>query len=111
MVTVAAFAVAAAVGSLLRFAAQRRWIGRRLPVGTLAVNLTGSFVLGTVAAWAPPTVTVIGTAGLGALTTFSTFADEVVALWDRDRAAAWAYLSLSLFGGVALAWTGLRVAG
>ena len=111
MVTAVAFVVAAAAGSLARFAAQRWWIGRRIPVGTLAVNLAGSFVLGAVAAWAPPTVTVAGTAGLGALTTFSTFADEVVALWDRDRLAAWTYLSLSLFGGVTLAWTGLRLAG
>ena len=111
MVTAAAFLAAAAAGSLVRYAAQQRWIGRRMPVGTLAVNLVGSFLLGTVAAWAPPAVTVVGTAGLGALTTFSTFADEVVALWDRDRLAAWTYLSLSLFGGVALAWAGLRLAG
>ena len=111
MVTAIAFVVAAAAGSLARFAAQRRWSGRRIPVGTLVVNLAGSFLLGLIAAWAPPAVTVVGTAGLGALTTFSTFADEVVALWDRDRLAAWTYLSLSLFGGVALAWTGLRLAG
>lgn len=111
MVTAVGFAVAAAAGSLVRFVAQRRWTGHRIPVGTLAVNLAGSFLLGTVAGWAPPVVTVVGTAGLGAVTTFSTFADEVVTMWEPDRVAAWTYLCLSLFGGVALAWTGLRLAG
>ena len=75
------------------------------------MNLTGSFLLGIVAGWSPPVATVVGTAGLGALTTFSTFAGELVSGWERSRRAIGSYLGISIVGGVALAWLGLVVGG
>ena len=106
--TAGAFVLLAAAGALLRFAA-RYLHGAQLPIGTLVVNLAGSFALGLIAGWSPPAATVAGTAGLGALTTFSSFADEVVAMWGVDRRHALAYVAASLGGGVALAWVGLHL--
>ena len=108
MVTIGAFVVFAAAGASLRFAA-RYLHGAQLPIGTLVVNLAGSFALGLIAGWNPPVATVVGTAGLGALTTFSSFADEVVAMWTADRRHAIGYVTASVVGGVGLAWLGLRL--
>ncbi len=72
--TVAALAVAAAFGAIVR--SQFVVHGWR---GTLAVNLAGSFLLGWLVAWRPggDLVTVLGTGFCGALTTYGTFALEV----------------------------------
>lgn len=111
MITAGCFAVAAALGAVVRHLVR---IGAPqmgpLPIGTLVVNLLGSFGLGLLAGWSPPGATVVGTAGLGALTTFSTFSEEVLEL----RTAGWrwmvAYAGVSVVGGVALAWSGLQLA-
>lgn len=110
MITVVAFVLAAAAGGALRFWA-RGLANDRWPLGTLAVNLAGSFCVGIIAAWSPPVATIIGTAGLGALTTYSTFAAEVVDSWRRSRTVAVGYAVVSIVGGVTLAWAGLLVAG
>ena len=73
------------------------------------MNLLGSFLLGLVVGWDPPGATVIGTAGLGALTTFSTFSEEVVELRARGWHWSVGYLVVTLAGGVSLAWTGIRL--
>ncbi len=112
MITALAFLAAAALGSVVRSLAQAAAGERfRLPLGTLAVNVGGSLLLGLLAGWDAPAVTVAGVGGLGALTTFSTFADEVAGLWRVDRAAAVAYVAVSIVGGVGAAWVGLRLAG
>lgn len=106
-----AFVAAAAVGAglrhVIRVATARV---EPIPVGTLVVNLSGSFLLGLLAGWDPPGATIVGTAGLGALTTFSTFSAEVVEL----RAEGWqwvaAYVLTSVAGGVALAYLALTLA-
>jgi fluoride exporter len=101
------FLAAAVAGTL------GRWrFAERLPrpVGTLAVNLIGSFLLGLVAGSGSDSQLVLGVAGLGSFTTFSTVMVEVLDLWTTDRRRAAIYLIATMAGAVAFAWVGLRVA-
>jgi CrcB protein len=77
------------VGALCRWGAANlsaRWFGTAFPVGTLIINVTGSFILGAFLGWAGRTVIsdtlrlAVATGFLGAYTTFSTFAYETDAL-------------------------------
>ena len=112
MVTAVAFVLVAGLAAAVRLAAREIVPGPVwFPLGTLVVNLAGAFALGLVSAWSAPVVTVVATAGLGALTTFSTLSSEVVAGWTTNRAATAGYLLVTLAGGVALAWCGLELAG
>lgn len=111
MITALAFVAAAAVGALARAEAGHRFnqpVG--FPYGTLLVNVLGSFVLGLLWEVAPPAVTVFGTAGLGAFTTFSSFARDAVALTEQRR-LAWAalYVSVSLSAGIGAAAVGIAL--
>jgi fluoride exporter len=110
--TAVAFVVAAAVGTLARADAGRRWNAQgRVPWGTFAVNVVGSFLLGLLSDVAPATLTVLGVGGLGALTTFSTFARELVTAVERRRQVQAAlYLATSLVAGVAAAAAGITLA-
>ncbi|HEY1133694.1 MAG TPA: CrcB family protein [Nocardioides sp.] len=96
--TVAGIAVAGGLGSALRYLVDTT-VRRHLPgypLGTLAVNVTGSFLLGFVAALAaagtlgPVVAPVLGAGLLGGYTTFSTASVEAVVLLEerRWRAAA-----------------------
>jgi CrcB protein len=74
-----------------------------LPVGTIAINVTGSFLLGLVAGAvivhaAPPELQLIaGTGFLGGYTTFSTASFETVRLIQSRRAG------LALLNGIGTA--------
>lgn len=106
-------AVGAAVGAPLRYLVghvARERLGTTPAVGTLAVNLVGSLVLGCLAGAAVggAPLALVGIGVCGALTTFSTLALE---LWDAledDRpvhAAVALLLSLVLgIGAAALGW-------
>ena len=96
MIVVVGFAVAAAVGAVVRW---------RLGA-TLLVNLTGAFALGCLVGSdiGAPMTTIVGTGLLGAYTTFSTFARE---LHEDDRPAL--YLVLSVGGRIAAALAGLAL--
>jgi CrcB protein len=75
------------------------------------VNITGSFLLGLLAHASPPTVTVLGVGGLGAYTTFSSFARDVVALAELRRVAvAAAYVGATCVLGLAAASAGVAIA-
>lgn len=112
MVTAVAFVVVAGAAAVVRLTARGALpTPAGLPLGTLAVNLVGAFVLGVVAGWSAPVGTVVATAGLGALTTFSTLASEFVNGWSSNRRVAVAYLAVTLVGGVGLAWLGLQIGG
>lgn len=106
----------AAVGAPLRFAADRfaqAYLGPRFPWGTFGVNVVGSFVLGTVAgaAASPEVVALVGTGFCGALTTYSTFGWEAVALADGGRrGTAVLYALGSVVAGLAAAGLGLALA-
>lgn len=79
--------------------------------GTLIVNVTGSFLLGLLWDAASLTVTVLGVGGLGAFTTFSSFARDAVALAElgRMKAAAF-YVGTTCVLGIAAASTGVAIA-
>ncbi|MPY95699.1 MAG: hypothetical protein GEV08_22390 [Acidimicrobiia bacterium] len=111
MITAVAFVVAAGGGTLARARAGRRWNGHAgFPAGTLVVNVSGSFLLGLLSEVAPPAVTVVGVGGLGAYTTFSSFARDAVALAEQRRLALAAlYVLTSCVAGIAAAAAGVVV--
>ena len=116
----AGIAVAGALGALARYLVDafviRRAI-RGLPAATLAINVSGSFVLGVLTGLAlyhalPATPKIIlGTGFCGAYTTFSTFAYEVVRLAEeREHRDAALTLALSLVVPGLVAALGLALA-
>ena len=112
MITVVAFAVAAGLGGIARAEAGHRWNQHEgFPFGTLVVNVVGSFLLGLLWSVGPPTVTVVGVAGLGAFTTFSSFSGDTVALADqRGLAQSALYVVLSTGAGIIAAALGVALA-
>lgn len=109
--TVLWVALGAAVGAPARYLTDRalgRLLPGRFPWGTFTVNVVGSFVLGLVSVAADPVVaTLVGVGFCGALTTYSTFAYEIVALAERREAAVGAvYLLGSVAAGVGAAVLG-----
>lgn len=105
---------AGAVGRYLADRAVQRHLGSRWPFGTLAVNLAGCLVLGLItgaASGLPAWVaSLVGVGFTGALTTYSTFSYEAIALVrERRPVAAVGYLGLSLALGLTLAWLGIGV--
>ncbi|HEC08653.1 MAG TPA: CrcB family protein [Acidimicrobiales bacterium] len=112
MITAALFVAAAAVAGALRFVLSH--LNRdhhHIPVGTLLVNLGGAFLLGWASTLGSPASTVVGVAGLGALTTVSTLVHEIQERWRDDRYLAVAvYATVTLIGGIAAAGAGLALA-
>jgi CrcB protein len=113
VITALSFVAAAAVGALARAEAGRRWNRHEgLAIGTLVVNITGAFALGLLVNVAPPVITVVGVGGLGAYTTFSSFARDAVALAEQRRPAlALVYVALTCALGVSAAAVGVAIAG
>jgi CrcB protein len=104
VITALAFLAAAAAGALGRAALGHRY-NRAFPTGTLLVNVSGSFALGLLHGVTPPLVTVVGVGGLGAYTTFSSFARDLVALAEERRyVGAAAYGVATCVTSVAVAW-------
>jgi CrcB protein len=82
------------------------------PLGTLAVNLTGSLALGVLAAsvLGEDALSLLGVGMLGSFTTFSTWVFEAQRLAeDGEMRLAALNLGLSIALGVALAWLGLQL--
>lgn len=96
------------VGAVLRFRLDRLVESRvagELPLGTLTVNLVGSFALGvlTGAGVTGDALLLAGTAVLGSFTTFSTLMLETERLAeDGDDPVALLNLGLSLVAGLAV---------
>ena len=115
-----ALAIAGGLGAAARFVADSLIAARSrgtVPLGTLVINVSGSFLLGLLAGWAarvgaPPDVRlVLGTGLLGGFTTFSTASVELVRLARDDR--RWTALALALgmvVLSLAAAATGLWIA-
>jgi CrcB protein len=86
--------------------------GRDFPYGTLAVNLSGAFVLAVLAGatLSDDAYRLAGTGLVGAYTTFSTWAFESHRLGeDGQLGAGTLNLAASLVLGVAVAWLGRRL--
>jgi CrcB protein len=115
-----AFLVAAGLGAPVRYLVDGAVADRTrgsFPWGTFAVNVTGSFVLGGLTGlglWhdlGATTRLVLGTGGMGAYTTFSTYAFETVRLADEgDTATAARTAAAGLLASVAAAAVGLTLA-
>lgn len=110
---VALVAVAGAAGAVSRYAVALLVGNRLFPWPTLAINVSGSFLLGLLLAVAtrrgwPTDLTVPLTVGfLGAYTTFSTFSQESAQLVRDGRVtAALAYVAVSAVVGIAAAAAG-----
>jgi CrcB protein len=86
-----------------------------LPMGTLAANLGGGYLIGVAVAWfgaypgvAPEWRLFVITGLLGGLTTFSTFSAETVQLLQREQYGwALAAVGLHLLGSLAMTVLGL----
>ena len=111
-------ALGALVGAPLRLLADRIAVARRgtgSVLGTLAVNVVGSGVLGVLLGLrhvSPAVLALVGTGFCGALTTFSTYANDVVRLVEeRAVTRALVYLAASLvvgLGAAAVGWLVVR---
>ena len=121
MLTVIAICIGACVGALSRWQLGL-WLNPvsagLLPWGTLAANLIGGYLVGVCVGvfqqlpeLDPIWRLALVTGFLGALTTFSSFSAEVVALLQQGRfALAAGNAALHLFGSLALTWLGLKTA-
>jgi CrcB protein len=105
------------VGSVTRFLVDRtvaRRVGRPFPYGTLTVNLTGAALLGFITSLALPkdASLLIGTAFVGAYTTFSTWMLETQRLSEeRQVLAAFANIAVSVLLGLGAVLLGQSIAG
>ncbi len=104
-------------GAIARFALDGSLgerLGRAFPYGTLAVNLLGSFILGSIvgATLRGASAELLGTGLIGAFTTFSTWMFESHRLGEDQRVQLGAVnLFLSLLLGLAAAWAGRKLGG
>ena len=98
-------ALGGALGALARYGVSTwclAWFGSGFPIGTLIVNVTGSFVLGVIGALLAteaglpaPVRPLIAVGFVGAYTTFSTYAFDTVKLGGRSLAASMLYVLLN----------------
>ncbi len=106
----AAFVVLAGAGTVVRAEVGHRANRDGRPLGTFAVNITGSLALGLIAGLGDAWTTVLGAGLVGALTTFSTFVGEVASLVESgERARAATYVVATMGACVAAAWLGLTL--
>jgi fluoride exporter len=113
-VVVAVLGGAGAVGRLVLDAAVSARTGDAFPWGTLAVNLSGAFLLGLLAGAGVTgdALLLAGTALLGSYTTFSTWMLESHRLGeDGEPGRMWLNLALPLLAGLAVAALGRAVGG
>lgn len=119
MISVLAICIGASLGALARWGLGL-WLnpGSMIPYGTLAANLIGGYLVGLCVAvfqalpqLDPVWRLALVTGFLGALTTFSSFSAEVVAMLGQQRyALALGTATLHLFGSLLLTAAGIRTA-
>ena len=113
----AAVCIGGTVGCLLRWFLGI-WLNQQspvMPLGTLAANLIGGYIVGVAVAFfamnttlAPEWRLLVITGFCGGLTTFSSFSAEVVTLLRQDR-ILWACstIALHLFGSLLMTFAGI----
>ncbi len=119
MISVFAICIGACIGALSRWGLGL-WLnpGAMLPLGTLAANLIGGYLVGiTVAVFQampqldPVWRLAIVTGFLGALTTFSSFSAEVVGMLGQQRyLLGFGTATIHLFGSLLLTLAGIKTA-
>lgn len=117
LIAVAVGGALGAVGRYLVIGQVGHWFGTGFPLGTLVVNVVGSFVLGALTetmalVWSPSAelraLMVVGI--LGAFTTFSTFSLDVMLLIERHQLGAMMlYVAASVCLSILGLYAGLRV--
>ena len=113
--TALAVLVCGGLGAVARFAVDgliEKRISSQYPVGTLVVNLTGTFLLGLLVGLGAShrVQLLVGTATLGSYTTFSTWMLESHrSAQDGDPGLAWRSIAIALVAGLATAALGRAV--
>ncbi|MEF8773396.1 MAG: CrcB family protein [Halobacteriales archaeon] len=106
--------VGGAVGAVLRHAVGELVPPGRFRLGTVTVNVAGTFALAalTFAGAGDPAMLALGTGACGAFTTFSSFSIDAVELYETDGpafAAVYAVGTLLAAGAaLGLAWLAVR---
>lgn len=112
-------AIGGALGSTLRYLVGLgavRLFGTGFPVGTLVVNVAGSFVMGLLygvlsGRGAMHLAPLLLAGVLGGFTTFSAFSLDTVTLWERGQVTtAVLYVLVSVLVSLAALWAGLVLA-
>ncbi|AIM17207.1 MULTISPECIES: fluoride efflux transporter CrcB [Neobacillus] len=99
-------------GAMARYFISKKLNGiapNRIPMGTLIVNLIGSFLLGIItgAHANAMIVLLLGTGFMGAFTTFSTFKLELIKLYlNKDNKNFLLYIIITYSAGMILAYLG-----
>ncbi len=117
MTQILAVAARGAVGSVLRYLISQISFLSSFLWSTLMVNMAGSFVLGLFLAVAGTRVTLsqesrafVSIGLLGGFTTFSTFSQQTISLWQADRLAhARLNVLLNVVLSLFAAWLGWRL--
>lgn len=120
MKSLLAVAAGGALGAVLRYLVYLLaafLFGTAFPLGTLFVNVAGSFAMGALTegaalAWRLSTETrlFLGIGILGAFTTFSTFSLDVAVLSERGRAGpVLSYVLLSVFCSIGALFAGMHL--
>ena len=117
LLDVGAISLGAGMGALLRHAVSSSFRLRNARyggyLGTLTVNIIGSFALGIIASASPvkPRLKLLLGVGLcGGFTTFSSFAVDSIALFERESLSlACGYVTANNFGSIGAAVLGSRL--
>jgi fluoride exporter len=116
-----AIALGGGLGAMARFAAVAYLtplLGYRFPVGTFAVNIIGSLIIGAAYVFfvekthlAPEWRLFFITGLLGGFTTFSSFSLELLQLWQEgNMLLVLAYAASSVVLGLLMAYVGMALA-